>query len=656
MQVFAVVPSAVPPDVGKTAEMQKAHPVRWPDGLPVFSLDGDVADGASSPGTAMPTASAPGDRDNVPDLALVASETPPGQSRSPSGDAALVAMPNKRRGGSRLDASFLAPGAGSAVPRMGDAQRVSLPDSSRDGAVFRTNAMPGPLSRTAAHLPALGVSGTASMGGAPMMSAEVGASADLPVRPSPGPSSLVRPATEGGAPDPAAPAIDLRAGPEPLPRQDPKDRMPVPRPAAGGESDQVEARQGLAPDPPSRRPRGSPVADTTPPISPIGQGRSFIPPQSSPVTVPLPWSTTRPTADAAGPVPSAQTPSQPVGGDFVRVEWKPRREGESSGKRQPAPAARVPDRSQAPRQEPAKVAAMAQAASSSPPTPAQGLQAGGLTGVPPATAGEAEAVTPASLPPIAAADRAAPRRPDTSAAPRVPEIFAPNAGDGPLPSDRPARTSPQPAAAIPAPGASAAASVPSIAPAAQSQARSSPALSEISVPPILTPEGEALTVHIDEAPGLVAARQSPEIDSPRRTVDNEVRSHQIARAAAAQIADALKALPEGSIDVRLSPEELGRVRLSLVPGEAGLSVTIVAERAETLELLRRHVDLLGDDLRDAGYEGLSFSFGRENGRDAAPDASDRTPDTASGGAPPPDRPRSHTALPMISAVGLDIRL
>jgi flagellar hook-length control protein FliK len=84
-----------------------------------------------------------------------------------------------------------------------------------------------------------------------------------------------------------------------------------------------------------------------------------------------------------------------------------------------------------------------------------------------------------------------------------------------------------------------------------------------------------------------------------------------ARGAIAQIAEAVRLPMDGSVEVRLSPEELGRVKLTMVPGEAGLVVQLVAERPETLELLRRHVDTLAADLRDLGYSGLEFSFTNE---------------------------------------------
>ncbi|WP_454272544.1 flagellar hook-length control protein FliK [Roseovarius sp. MBR-154] len=84
---------------------------------------------------------------------------------------------------------------------------------------------------------------------------------------------------------------------------------------------------------------------------------------------------------------------------------------------------------------------------------------------------------------------------------------------------------------------------------------------------------------------------------------------------AMQIATATgRAAPTGDrlINLTLSPEELGSVRLSLRQTDDGLAVAIFAERPETLDLLRRNIDLLARDFLDIGYESAEFTFGREN--------------------------------------------
>lgn len=69
---------------------------------------------------------------------------------------------------------------------------------------------------------------------------------------------------------------------------------------------------------------------------------------------------------------------------------------------------------------------------------------------------------------------------------------------------------------------------------------------------------------------------------------------------------------DGTVEIRLQPEELGRVRLTMSTGEAGVQVQIIAERAETLDAMKRNIDLMANDLRDRGFGETTFSFGSEN--------------------------------------------
>ncbi len=119
---------------------------------------------------------------------------------------------------------------------------------------------------------------------------------------------------------------------------------------------------------------------------------------------------------------------------------------------------------------------------------------------------------------------------------------------------------------------------------------------------------------IDDAPKQIAAERARADLPAARSVIQQI-THSVSRPHA-----------EGVIEVRLQPEELGRVRLTMVAAEAGLNVQVTAERPETLDLIRRHIDMLESDLRDQGFDGMSFSFGAEGSdtpenrhRDAVPD-------------------------------------
>ncbi|MGI9389174.1 MAG: flagellar hook-length control protein FliK [Boseongicola sp.] len=83
---------------------------------------------------------------------------------------------------------------------------------------------------------------------------------------------------------------------------------------------------------------------------------------------------------------------------------------------------------------------------------------------------------------------------------------------------------------------------------------------------------------------------------------------ELARLVSSQIGEAARASLDGSIEVRLSPEELGRVRLLMSQSELGLTVAVIAERVETLELIRRNTDILAQDLRGLGHQNIAFSF------------------------------------------------
>lgn len=100
-----------------------------------------------------------------------------------------------------------------------------------------------------------------------------------------------------------------------------------------------------------------------------------------------------------------------------------------------------------------------------------------------------------------------------------------------------------------------------------------------------------------------------------------------ARPAMMQLSDAARRLADGPVEISLSPEELGRVRMSLTGTDTAMSVQILAERPETLELIRRHIELLAADLREQGFTDLSFSF---SGGDPSEENSGAFADDAAG--------------------------
>lgn len=129
-----------------------------------------------------------------------------------------------------------------------------------------------------------------------------------------------------------------------------------------------------------------------------------------------------------------------------------------------------------------------------------------------------------------------------------------------------------------------------------------------------------------------------------------------AQGAASQIARA--AIDAGGLktELVLDPKELGKVRLQMVSDDRAITLHLMAERPETLDLLRRNIETLEQEFRDLGFDDVTFTFGEqatsdgrgETSTDAAP------PSNEVSGAPDAEVPQS---APRIVTNGqLDIRL
>ncbi|RWR45405.1 flagellar hook-length control protein FliK [Sinirhodobacter ferrireducens] len=136
-------------------------------------------------------------------------------------------------------------------------------------------------------------------------------------------------------------------------------------------------------------------------------------------------------------------------------------------------------------------------------------------------------------------------------------------------------------------------------------------------------------------PGLAAPALAP---TPAGREIGHVPAHHVLR----QLHEAVVHHPDGPVEVALSPEELGRVRLTLHPAEHGITVAVQAERPETLDLMRRNIEMLARDFRDLGYTDVSFSFGAESGRQQR---GETTPDNSFGAEPDRPAPVTPAAAP-----------
>ncbi len=81
-----------------------------------------------------------------------------------------------------------------------------------------------------------------------------------------------------------------------------------------------------------------------------------------------------------------------------------------------------------------------------------------------------------------------------------------------------------------------------------------------------------------------------------------------AQAIAAQLAEVAARAGRRETEIALAPAELGRVRMRLSGSDGTLTVAILVERPDTLDLMRRHIAELGAEFREQGYGTVTFSF------------------------------------------------
>ncbi|PKP73668.1 MAG: hypothetical protein CVT84_12370 [Alphaproteobacteria bacterium HGW-Alphaproteobacteria-6] len=160
-----------------------------------------------------------------------------------------------------------------------------------------------------------------------------------------------------------------------------------------------------------------------------------------------------------------------------------------------------------------------------------------------------------------------------------------------------------------------------------------------------------------EADGMPAASPGSTGDpAPARGGERAVPGVSLPANLGQQMAEVAARFPDRPVELTLSPEELGRVRMTFTTGDGTLTMNLSADRPETLELLRRHIGILAQDFRDLGFANLSFSFaGGGDPQGAEVQSGPTTPDRNDG------ETAARTPSPIAStdrtgAGGLDLRL
>lgn len=69
-----------------------------------------------------------------------------------------------------------------------------------------------------------------------------------------------------------------------------------------------------------------------------------------------------------------------------------------------------------------------------------------------------------------------------------------------------------------------------------------------------------------------------------------------------------KLTPNGVVEVALDPPELGRVTLTMTLSDNNMTVIVATDRAEILEMIRRHIDMLRAEFSAQGFSGFDFDL------------------------------------------------
>ena len=144
--------------------------------------------------------------------------------------------------------------------------------------------------------------------------------------------------------------------------------------------------------------------------------------------------------------------------------------------------------------------------------------------------------------------------------------------------------------------------------------------------------------------------------APASQADATLRNTiEVARHTAQQIAARAVDLGHGRFELSLSPAELGKVDMLLQDGENRLTLFINAERPETMDLIRRHISLLEQELRQMGLGTLSLQLGNGGSAESGPGHGSDSRRGTHGAEPVPALPPERTP-PRIAGDHLDLRM
>ena len=82
----------------------------------------------------------------------------------------------------------------------------------------------------------------------------------------------------------------------------------------------------------------------------------------------------------------------------------------------------------------------------------------------------------------------------------------------------------------------------------------------------------------------------------------------LAQHVAHQVAVSVQQTSDRVTEMALDPVELGKVRMTIKATDQSIVLTVVADRPETADLMRRHVYVLQQEFRALGYTSVTLNF------------------------------------------------
>jgi hypothetical protein len=141
---------------------------------------------------------------------------------------------------------------------------------------------------------------------------------------------------------------------------------------------------------------------------------------------------------------------------------------------------------------------------------------------------------------------------------------------------------------------------------------------------------EARINGIDALQISAAIEHRPIADAPLALSQHSIDTSRadVARSVGHQMAAGIAMQSDRPIELTLSPEELGRVRLSMHSNDHSIIVSVQADRQDTLDLMRKHIESLTREFREMGYSDISFSFSHNPHSEQRAHETEPRPETA----------------------------